>query len=405
MNINILDIQKNQPLVTVSTYGCVANGKSSLIKFLTGINPMKFKKEMVKNMTIKLGYTNAKIYKCSKCESPKCYQINKENCIYCEEKNDLLLHLSFIDAPGHNDLQTTALKSIDLVDFCLLLFSVEGKINNIATNEHYNAIKYFDLIDKSFILQNKIDLISKDLAIEHYELIKKNYEIETVVPISAQYGYGINYLIQMMIEKINIPNETEFNEKINYPLKATIIRSFDINKQNIDIDEVTGAVIGVHIKKGMIKIGDEIKIIPGLIMKDGTAKSLTAIVNSIKTDENEVNIAYAGGLFGIGLSLDSTLSKNNKLEGNFITNIDNNEILQFNNATIDLNNKKHKFNIGETVVLMIGSLKRNIKIIRINKEKITFESKIPICGNINDKILISSFGKVQSGGIISDIKL
>ena len=33
MNINILDIQKNQPLVTVSTYGCVANGKSSLIKF------------------------------------------------------------------------------------------------------------------------------------------------------------------------------------------------------------------------------------------------------------------------------------------------------------------------------------------------------------------------------------
>ena len=72
MNIN----QELQPFITIATQGKVANGKSSLIRSLTGINPMKFKKEAVKNMTIKLGYTNAKFYKCNKCPSPYCYQVN-----------------------------------------------------------------------------------------------------------------------------------------------------------------------------------------------------------------------------------------------------------------------------------------------------------------------------------------
>ena len=49
-----------QPLTIIATYGRVANGKSSLIKWLTGVNPMKYKKEAEKNMTIKLGYTNCK---------------------------------------------------------------------------------------------------------------------------------------------------------------------------------------------------------------------------------------------------------------------------------------------------------------------------------------------------------
>ena len=217
MNVNITDIQKNHPIITLNTYGGVANGKSSLIKNLTGINPMKFKKEVVKNMTIKLGHTNAIIYKCLECDKPKCYQINKKICEYCDKENELVLHISIIDAPGHNDLQTTALKSINIVDFCLLLFSVEG-INNSGADDYYNVLKYHNLLDNTFILQNKIDLISKDLAIEQYENIKKNHDIDIVVPISAQYGYGINYLIQLMIEKIKIPNNIEYNEKINLPI-------------------------------------------------------------------------------------------------------------------------------------------------------------------------------------------
>ena len=80
ININ----QESQPLVIISTQGRVANGKSSLIKALTGINPMKFTKEAEKNMTIKLGYTNAKFYKCETCPEPWCYQINQKICNLCQ---------------------------------------------------------------------------------------------------------------------------------------------------------------------------------------------------------------------------------------------------------------------------------------------------------------------------------
>ena len=400
--VNIKDIQKVQPIVTLNTFGGVANGKSSLIRFLTGINPMKFKKEIVKNMTIKLGYTNAIIYKCNNCENPNCFQINKQICEYCNFENEQILHISIIDAPGHNDLQTTALKSIDLVDFCLLLFSVEG-LNNSCTSDHYNALKYYDLLDKTFILQNKIDLISKDLALEQFEIIQKNYDIDIIVPISAQYGYGIDYLIQLMIEKIKIPTNIEYNKLVNENLRATIIRSFDINKQNIDVKNIVGAVIGVHIKKGVIRIGDKIKIIPGLIMKDGHANQLTAIVKSIKTDENEVQIAYPGGLFGIGLSIDANLSKNNKLEGNLIIKFDDTTIKQFKEGTIILNNNHHQIKVNMTCVVTICSQKRNIKISKVDKNKINFISNILISCDLNEKIIILINGKIHSGGYIESV--
>jgi len=110
INMELTNInQELQPLIIISTQGRVANGKSSLIRALTGINPMKFTKEAEKNMTIKLGYTNAKFYKCETCPEPWCYQVNEKECGLCGRANIMKLHVSFVDSPGHNDLQATAL--------------------------------------------------------------------------------------------------------------------------------------------------------------------------------------------------------------------------------------------------------------------------------------------------------
>ena len=57
---------EKQPFIIISTQGRVANGKTTLITKLTGTNPMKFKKEAERDMTIKLGYTNCKFYKSPK---------------------------------------------------------------------------------------------------------------------------------------------------------------------------------------------------------------------------------------------------------------------------------------------------------------------------------------------------
>lgn len=57
----------------------MAHGKSTLVRAISGVHTVKFKKEKVRNITIRLGYANAKIYKCEKCPKPECYKAYPSN--------------------------------------------------------------------------------------------------------------------------------------------------------------------------------------------------------------------------------------------------------------------------------------------------------------------------------------
>jgi translation initiation factor 2 gamma subunit (eIF-2gamma) len=45
----------------VGTIGHVAHGKSTVVKAISGVMTVRFKNELVRNITIKLGYANAKV--------------------------------------------------------------------------------------------------------------------------------------------------------------------------------------------------------------------------------------------------------------------------------------------------------------------------------------------------------
>lgn len=51
-------------------------GKSTVVKAISGVQTVRFKNELERNITIKLGYANAKIYKCDNpaCPRPTCYK-------------------------------------------------------------------------------------------------------------------------------------------------------------------------------------------------------------------------------------------------------------------------------------------------------------------------------------------
>jgi translation initiation factor 2 subunit 3 len=402
-----IDLNK-QPLVIISTQGSVANGKTSIIKCLTKKSLMRFKKEAENNMTIKLGYTNAKIMKCIKCPEPFCYQINNLKCNQCEEDTELKLNISFIDSPGHNDLQVTALSGANTMDYCLLLVSTDNELENRGdeyVNEHYKAIKFLDMIDKTVILQNKIDLVTKEKALEQFRTIKAKYEIKNIIPISAQYEHNINYLLQFLVEKIPYPINENLINKINSPLKGTVIRSFDVNKKSIAIEDISGAVIGGTIRTGCIKIGDKIKLLPG-ITKNNKIIPLKGRVLSLKTDEIELTEAYPGGLIGIGLSIDPLLSKEDRLVGNIIVKDDNDTVKTFVKAdisyeiydNIDINEK-------ENLSVMLYSLRRTAEIISLNKQNktLTFESKFQFAGELNDNVVILKNNKICLFGKITKI--
>jgi translation initiation factor 2 subunit 3 len=406
MEYNI-DLNK-QPLTIISTQGSVANGKTSIIKCLTKKSLMRFKKEAENNMTIKLGYTNAKIMKCIKCPEPFCYQINNLKCNQCEEDTELKLNISFIDSPGHNDLQATALSGASTMDYCLLLVSTDNELENKGdeyVNEHYKTIKFLDMIDKTVILQNKIDLVTKEKALEQFRTIKAKYEIKNIIPISAQYEHNINYLLQFLVEKIPHPINTDLIHKINLPLKGTVIRSFDVNKKSIAVEDINCAVIGGTIRSGMIKIGDKIKLLPG-ITKNNKIIPLKGRVLSLKTDEIELSEAYPGGLIGIGLSIDPLLSKEDRLVGNIIIKDEDESVKTFIKADVNYeiyDNIDIKEN--ENVSVMLYSLRRTAELISLNKQNktLTFESKLQFAGELNDNVVILKNNKICLFGKITKI--
>jgi translation initiation factor 2 subunit 3 len=47
-----------------------------------------------------------------------------------------------------------------------------------------------------------------------------------------------------------------------------VIRSFDVNKPGEDAELLKGGVAGGTILKGVLKVGDEVEIRPGIIRKD-----------------------------------------------------------------------------------------------------------------------------------------
>ena len=428
---NFKDYDK-QPNIIIATLGNPANGKTSLLKKLTGLNVMRFKKEAVNNMTIKLGYTNAKIVKCPKCPKPYCYQINNKECEQCETETDLCLHISFVDAPGHTELQSTALSGANNMDYCLLLISTDNELetnnkndNNdiLYINEHYKLIKLLNLEKNTVIIQNKIDLVSKEIAKSQYKFIKNKYDIDCIIPISAQFGYNTNYILQYLVEKIPSPititkcgpnddttvvMDNKLSEKISKPLKMCIIRSFDVNKPGTIISDLQGAVAGGTIKEGKIKIGDRIKILPGII-HDNKTMPLICTVCSLKTDDNILQEAYPGGLIGVGLSLDPSLSKEDRLVGNIIVNEDNNIIKCFIKAKIHYEyydtNETFKLKESETYNLMLYTMKRIIKISEINiiNNELLIESSLLMAGEVNDNVVISQNNKILLFGKIIEI--
>ena len=70
------EIIARQATINIGTIGHVAHGKSTVVKAITGVQTVRFKNELIRNITIKLGYANAKVYKCDdpSCPRPGCYR-------------------------------------------------------------------------------------------------------------------------------------------------------------------------------------------------------------------------------------------------------------------------------------------------------------------------------------------
>lgn len=158
-----------QATLNIGTVGHVAHGKSTVVRAISSVNTVRFRKERVRNITIRLGYANSKIFKCPKCPTPDCYKSfssEKEDspkCTNegCTETLQILRHVSFCDCPGHEVFLSTMLTGAAVMDAALLLVASNIDCPQPQTAEHLVALEIMKL-DHIIILQNKIDIIFKD---------------------------------------------------------------------------------------------------------------------------------------------------------------------------------------------------------------------------------------------------
>jgi len=97
-----------------------------------------------------------------------------------------------------------------------------------------------------------------------------------------------------------------------------VVRSFDINKPGDGIDEIKGGVLGGTIIRGKLRVGDEVEIPPGMGNKQHPERykePLRTRVTSIVSGGKNYDEVHAGGLLGVGTSLDPALTKSDNLSG------------------------------------------------------------------------------------------
>ena len=304
-----------QPEVNIGTLGHVDNGKSTIVQAITGIWPARHSEELKRGITIRIGYADAAIYRCPSCEEPFNYT-TEEKCPRCGSKTEFVRAVSFIDCPGHHSLMVTMLSGAALFDGAIFVADVRHKFPQPQDREHLQAAFIMGVKNMIFA-QNKIDLVDKERALENYEEIKSYIkgtivEDAPIIPISGQHAVGVEPLLWAMEKFIPTPPHD-----LTKPFRMPILRSFDVNPPGTPGDKIRGGVIGGAIIQGVVRVGDEIEIAPGVKVEEtGKYESLVTEVVNIRAGGRNVEEAKSGGLTGIETKLDPALTKSDGMIGN-----------------------------------------------------------------------------------------
>ena len=177
-------------------------------------------------------------------------------------------------------------------------------------------------IDKIIIVQNKIDIVTREQAIENYKQIKEFVkgtiaENAPIIPISANRGVNIDMLIEAIEKHIiaKIQRDPDASPLMN------VARSFDINSPGAKPEELRGGVLGGSLMQGTLKVGDDIEIAPGRkteVAGKVVYENILAKVTSLEAGGKSVKKVVPGGLIAIGTGLDAAMTKSDGLTGRVI---------------------------------------------------------------------------------------
>jgi translation initiation factor 2 subunit 3 len=389
-----------QPEINIGLIGHVDHGKTTLTQRLTGKWTDEHSEELKRGISIKLGYADAKFYKCTSCSEPQCY-CTKNKCSKCGSPAELLRVVSFVDAPGHETLMAIMLSGAAIMDGAVLVIAANEICPQPQTREHLTALDIAG-IKNIVIVQNKVDLVTEKAAVKNYEQIKKFIkgtvaEKAPIIPVSAHQDINIDVLIKAMEEFIPTPNRD-----LEKPPLMYVARSFDINKPGARPNELQGGIIGGSLIQGILKKGDKIEICPGRkVESEGREKieNIETTVDSLFTGGKSVTEAAPGGLIAIGTKLDPARTKSDSYAGKVIGKVKEiPPVIEQFNLTINLLKRVvgtieekdvEPIKTNEPLMLTIGTATTVGIVTEAHGDMVGLRLKLAVCAHEGQRIAIS----------------
>jgi len=311
--INLGSLPK-QPEVNIGMVGHVDHGKTTLTQALSGVWTDTHSEERKRGISIKLGYADTAFYKTS---DGRYYARGKHPDGQDDLDDDLLRVVSFVDAPGHETLMAVMISGASIMDGAMLLISATEKCPQPQTREHLAALQIAG-IENIVVVQNKIDIVSRERAQESYSEIESFLEgtiaeSAPIIPVSAHHDVNLDVLIQAIEDVIPTPDRSGDESGLMY-----VARSFDVNRPGTRPEGLAGGIIGGSIVEGSFNVGDSILIAPGRRIQSGGKTSWKPIptrIESLKGGGLDLESVHAGGLCGIATPMDPMSTKADELSG------------------------------------------------------------------------------------------
>ncbi|KXH72375.1 MAG: translation initiation factor IF-2 subunit gamma [Candidatus Thorarchaeota archaeon SMTZ-45] len=390
-----------QSEISIGTLGHVDHGKTTLVSYLTGEWTDRHSDEIRRGISIRLGYAATTLLKCNSCPEPEAFttsHLAKEGkCSKCGEELEVLREISFVDSPGHESLMATCLSGASLMDGAILVIAANEPCPMPQTSEHLHALEIVG-VKNIIIVQNKIELVSKERAKKHFQQIKNfvkgtSAENAPIVPVSAIFGANTDLLIQMIESVIPTPKRDG-----DAPPKMFVARSFDINRPGTLPMNMRGGVVGGSIVQGKLSVGDEIEIAPGAKGEKGFKPIKAKVVSLLSGSGNSLQEAYPGGLIGVGTALDPAFTRADRLVGNVVGKVGKmpkiydklmlTPILMQRVVGIDSKKEVENLKLNEPMMLVIGTAPTVGIITRLHGDEIELTLKRPIAAEKGQRVAI-----------------
>ena len=213
--------------IVMGMAGHIDHGKTTVVKYLTGVDTDTLPEEKSRGMTINLGFTQIKFDDGSR--------------------------VGLIDVPGHEKFIKNMSAGVSGVDYLLMVIACDDGIMP-QTEEHFQILKLFG-VKKGIILLTKRDLVDE----KRYEEVKKQcreyfkgsfLENSPLLPLSITDIESYNTLKNLLKDELK---KIDLEEKERY-FRMDIDRIFSVKG--------FGCVVTGTVKSGKISVGDTLTIYP-----------------------------------------------------------------------------------------------------------------------------------------------